>query len=141
MTHTGVVRELRGKTALVVVDQSQCGSCSAKSACYGLSGRGPGERVIEADNHAGASVGERVEVELGVHATMTVISVTFIVPVLTMGAGYALLMGRGVTQGAAGAGAGLVAGLLLAWLINRTLSRRQGFGLTVKRVLEQGQAL
>lgn len=138
MTHTGVVRELRENTAVVVVDQSQCGSCSAKSSCYGLSGKGPGERVLEADNHAGARVGDRVEVELGVHATLTVISAAFLVPVVMMGAGYALLMGRGATQGAAGAGAGLVAGLLLAWLINRNLGRRQGFGLTVKRVLEQG---
>jgi positive regulator of sigma E activity len=139
MTHTGVVRELRGPDALVAVDSSQCGSCSTRSTCYGLSGRGPDERVVSASNVADASVGDRVEVELQSRASMTAVFVTFLLPVLIMGAGYALFNSGGALSGAAGAFGGLLLGLGLSWTVNRRLCSAPGFGLTVVSVLEKGK--
>jgi positive regulator of sigma E activity len=137
MIHTGVVRELRGLNALVAVDASQCGSCSTRSTCYGLSGKGPEDRVLSATNLAGAAVGDKVEVELRARASMTTIFVTFLFPVLIMGVGYALFSRWGALSGAAGAFGGLVAGLGLSWIINRRLCSAPGFGLTVVSVLEK----
>ncbi len=136
MLHTGVIREVRGQVAVVCVDAAQCGSCSEKSTCYGLSGRKPGDRLIEAVNEAGASVGDRVEVEFRARASMAAISITFLLPVLLMGAGFAALNPRGAAAGAAGAAAGLLIGLAIAWYLNRRIGKRPGFGLTVTRVLE-----
>lgn len=139
MTHTGVVRELRGLHALVAVDASQCGSCSTRSTCYGLSGKMPGDRVLSATNLAGAAVGDKVEVELQGRASTIVIFLTFIFPVIIMGVGYALLTRWGALSGAAGAFGGLVLGLGLSWMINRRLCSASGFGLTVVSVLEKGK--
>jgi len=139
MTHTGIIRELRGHNAMVAVDASQCGSCSTRSTCYGLSGKGPEERVVSASNLAGASVGDRVVVELQARASTIVILLTFMFPVLIMGVGYALFSGGGALPGAAGAFGGLVVGLGLSWIMIRRLSFVPGFGLTVVRVLEKGE--
>lgn len=138
MTHTGVVRELRGTHALVAVDASQCGSCSTRSTCYGLSGKGPEDRVLSASNTAGAMVGDRVEVELETRASMAVIFLTFMFPVLIMGIGYALFSRGGALSGALGALGGLLLGLGLSWIIIRRVSCLPGFGLTVVSVLEKG---
>lgn len=139
MTHTGVVREVRGQNALVAVDASQCGSCSTRSTCYGLSGKGPEDRVVPATNLADATVGDRVEVEFRTRASMTAIFVTFLLPILIMGVGYALFNRGGAFAGAAGAFGGLLLGLGLSWIINRRLCSAPGFGLTVVSILEKGK--
>jgi positive regulator of sigma E activity len=136
MLHTGVVREVREGTAVVAVDGSGCGACSARGACFSLSGKAPGERILEARNDAGAGIGDTVEVEFRLQASMTSISVTFLVPVALMGAGYVIAMPGGTSMAALGAGAGLAAGLFLAWAVNRMLCRRPGYGLSVRRVVE-----
>lgn len=138
MTHTGVVRELRGSYALVAIDTSQCGSCSTRSTCYGLSGKPPEERLLSATNTAAASVGDRVEVEFRTAASMTAIFVTLLLPVIIMGAGYALLRNEGVFHGVLGAAGGLACGLGIAWVINRRLCSGPSFGLKVVGVLEKG---
>lgn len=138
MIHTGVVRELRGSSAMVAVDTSQCGSCSTRSTCYGLSGKPPEERLLPASNTVSASVGDRVEVEFKTTASMTAIFVTFLLPVLTLGAGYLLLRNEGAFPGVAGAVGGLFCGLGLAWVINRRLCSGSAFGLSVVSVLEKG---
>ncbi len=140
MIHAGKVREMRGRNAIVVVDSSRCSACAGKSACMGMMGAGSGERLLEAANDAGARVGDTVEVEFRTPAALTVVSVTFLVPVILMGAGYAV-MARGPLSGAIGAVSGLILGLLLSWLANRRLRTKPGYGLSVIRVLETGEAL
>ncbi len=139
MLHTGMVREVREGMAAVAVDGSGCGTCSARGACFSLSGKAPGERILVARNDAGAGVGDTVEVEFRLQASMTAICATFLVPVALMGAGYVTAMPRGTSMAALGAGIGLAAGLALAWAVNRMLCRRPGFGLSVKRVIEPGE--
>ena len=139
MIHSGIVSEIRGRNAIVAVDSARCNTCAVKDACMGLISSCSGERFLEAANDAGARTGDTVEVELRPPAALTVVSITFLVPVVLMGAGYAV-MARGPISGAIGAVAGLIMGLLLSWLANRRLRTKPGYGLSVIRVLETGEA-
>ncbi len=139
MLHTGVVREVRGENAVIAVSDADCRNCSSAAVCFGISGRAPGERVLEARNDAGAGVGDTVEVEFRPPASMVAVTVVFLVPVALMGVGYLIAAPRGASMAALGAGIGLAGGLASAWAVNRALCRRPGFGLSVKRVVEPGE--
>jgi positive regulator of sigma E activity len=84
-------------------------------------------------------VGDRVEVELQTRASMIVIFLTFMFPVLIMGIGYAFFGSGGALSGALGAFGGLLLGLGLSWIIVKRVSSLPGFGLTVVSVLEKGK--
>ena len=94
MTRKALVREVRDGLALVCpVDSSECDSCEAKHACLSLSGKKREERSFWLSNEAGASEGDIVRLELKPSASLAIITVTFLVPVLLLFAGY-MLRGR-----------------------------------------------
>ena len=135
MLRNGIVLELRGKEALVSMSGGEgCGSCESKHACFSLTGGRSKEIRFWMENEAGASPGDIVELEISPGASLRVIIVTFLVPVLLLAAGYLLMSNGDDRSRALGAGAGLVVGIALAILANRKLSRREGGDMRMIRV-------
>jgi len=125
MTRNGIVVALEGDTATVSLTGSAgCGSCEARHACFSLSPGSGKEVTCRVANATGVSVGDVVVLELAPAASLKAILATFLLPVLTLVAGYLLTSGGGDARGAAGAGAGLLVGIALAVLVNRRLTGR-----------------
>ena len=79
MEQIGIVKELRGNTALVSVNRvSACGENCAQ--CKG--GCTPSSAVTKAENAAGASVGDTVKVEADTKKVILAAFVLYIVPLL-----------------------------------------------------------
>ena len=79
MEQIGIVKELRGNTAIVSVNRvSACGENCAQ--CKG--GCTPSSAVTKAENAAGASVGDTVKVEADTKKVILAAFVLYIVPLL-----------------------------------------------------------
>lgn len=138
MTREAIVLESHDGEALVCpVDSGECDTCEARHACLSLSGRRREERSFRAADPVGVSPGDRVRLELKSSASLTIITVTFMVPVLLLFAGYLAMSGGGDSARALGAGAGLLLGIALALLVNRRLGARRGFSMVIVRILER----
>jgi positive regulator of sigma E activity len=136
MRRNGLVTRVDGDSVTVLLGGgAECSTCSSRHACFGLTGsRGRTEAVLE--NTVGASVGDLVDVELDPGASLTVISASFLLPVALLVAGYAVSAHAGPAQGAAGAGVGLLAGILLAIGINRRLASKKDFNLRITGIVD-----
>ena len=125
-----------GKVTVSLAGGAECSSCSSRNSCFSFTGSRM--RRIEAtlDNTVNASVGDLVEVELRPLATMTIIAVTFLLPVAALLIGYVIGAPAGAVEGAAGAGIGLAIGITAALLICRKLTSRRGFDLEITRIVD-----
>lgn len=138
MTRRGIVCELRGSNALVELGGGEgCGVCSARESCMSITGKTPESKKVAVENLLGASVGDAVELELPVSATMKVISLTFILPVALLLGGYWVFMPAGSAAGALGAVGGLLLGLVLALVSNKALGNKTGYRLTMTAIVEK----
>ena len=138
MTREGIVCEVKGGKAFVAPsDSSECDSCEARHACHALSGgskEDPGYWVI---NEIGAVKGDRVRVELSPTASITIILSTFLLPVLLLFSGYLFMLNGSDWERAAGAGAGLAAGIVLAMLVNKRMRSKDSYNVRITRILEK----
>jgi len=138
MTREGLVLQIRGSEALVCpADTSDCNSCEAKHACMVLSGGGKKDSSFWVQNTVGAEKGDRVKLELKASSSITIIFTTFMVPVLMLFAGYLLMLSGTDGERALGAGAGLLAGIAVAIIVNRKLGSSRNFSLQVVRILKK----
>jgi positive regulator of sigma E activity len=138
MTREGIVKEISDGRALVcTIDTGQCNTCEAKHACMSLSGGGHGEQSFWLENQIGATPGDRVRMELRSFASLTIIVSTFLVPVLMLLAGYLLAVDRGDGARAVSAGIGLLAGVIIALIVNRKMVARKSFNMQIVRILER----
>ncbi len=138
MTRKGLVRKVRGEEALICpVDGNECDSCEARHTCLPLSG-GKGKNAdFWMPNDIGASPGDLVELELRSSASLTIIASTFLLPICLLFAGYLFMMNGTDLQRALGAGAGLVAGIVAAVVINKRLGTRKGYNMQMTKILER----
>ena len=90
-------------------------------------------------NDIGASPGDLVELELRSSASLTIIASTFLLPVFLLFAGYLFMMNGTDLQRALGAGAGLVAGIVSAIVINKRLGSKKGYNMQMMRILERAE--
>jgi positive regulator of sigma E activity len=138
MIQRGVVQELAGGSATVAVGGGEgCGVCASRGSCMTISGKRPENKVITVVNASGARVGDAVELELPVSITMIIIAITFLLPVFLLLAGYGVMMQGGSTDGAVGAVSGLIMGMFIAVIANRTLSKRSSYKMRMTRILEK----
>lgn len=138
MKQFGTVKAHRpGNLALVSLSAADsCSSCGSRNVCRGLSLAGNRKcPEILVSNDLGAEVGDTVELELKPAAAMAAITSTFLLPVLGIVAGYTVGAPGGLAPGAVGAGAGLVIGVGLSILVNRSLARKPGFQLGMTRIV------
>lgn len=130
MKRTGTVIRVEDGMALVSCGGSEaCATCQAKHACQFLSGGGDQKAESWMKNSAGAFPGDTVELELSPRASLTIIASTFLLPVLLLAAGYLFMMNQSDTGRAAGAGVGLLVGILISIHINRRLGSRDEFAM------------
>lgn len=138
MIQRGIVQSVEGGFAQVEVGGGEgCTACSARESCMSITGKQPEAKIIRVENVLNASVGDAVQIELPVSATMRIIAVTFLLPVVLLVAGYWVLMPGGSTQGAIGAVGGLAAGMLMALAVNRALSRRKEYSMRMTGIVEK----
>ncbi len=141
MTRKGLVREVSREEALVCpVDGNECDSCEARHACLSLSGGKDKNTDFWMPNDIGASPGDLVELELRSSASLTIIASTFLLPVFLLFAGYLFMMNGTDFQRALGAGAGLVAGIVSAVVINKRLGTRKGYNMQMTKILERAES-
>ena len=136
MTRNGIILELREDEAFVsLTGAEECESCAAKGSCFTLSSKRKREDKLWLRNEVGAAVGDMVELELAPSASLKVISVTFLVPVLLLVFGYMFASSGSDGQRAVGAAIGLVTGVIIALLVNRKLAASGFTGLTLARII------
>lgn len=138
MTRKGLVRELKGNEALICpADGDECDSCEARHACLSLSGGKDRKADFWMINDIGASPGDLVELELKSSASLTIIASTFLLPVFLLFAGYLFMMNGSDSQRALGAGAGLIAGIVTAIVINKRIGAKKGYSMQITKILER----
>lgn len=138
MIQRGIVKSVSEGMAQVEVGGGEgCNACNSKESCMSLSGKRPEAKVISVENTLGAEEGDAVQLELPVSATVKIISITFIVPVLLLITGYWILMPAGSTQGALGAVGGLVIGMMIALFANRALGRKKEYRMRMTDIVEK----
>ncbi len=136
MEEIGVVKEVRGGQAQIEIDPSNmCGTCVNKEACQ--LGESAVKRYLWAQNHAGARVGDLVQVELEEGKAVFSAFMIFILPVITLIGGYLLSRPFGEGWGIVGAFVGLGAGLLIVRFMDVFFGRQHNFQPLVTRILEQ----
>ena len=141
MTRKGFIREVRGDEALICpADGNECDSCEARHACLSLSGGSDRNADFWMSNDISASPGDLVELELRSSASLTIIAATFLLPVFLLFAGYLFMMNGTDLQRALGAGAGLIAGIVAAVVINRRLGTRKGYNMQMMKILERADS-
>lgn len=141
MTRTGLVREVRGDQALICpADDNECDSCEARHACLSLSGGADRNADFWMQNDIGASPGDLVELELKSSSSLTIIASTFLLPVFLLFAGYLLMMNGPDSQRALGAGAGLVAGIAAAIVINKRLGAGKDYNMQMTKILKRAES-
>ncbi|MBN2585828.1 MAG: SoxR reducing system RseC family protein [Candidatus Fermentibacteraceae bacterium] len=141
MTREALVKEVRdGKALVCPVDTGECDSCEARNACHTLSG-GKDRKVMSfwTENAAGASRGDIVSLELKPSASLTIITVTFLVPVLLLFAGYLFMSGGTDGERAAGSAAGLILGIVMAVVANRRMGAHKSFNMRIVSILEKAE--
>ncbi|MCK5117590.1 MAG: SoxR reducing system RseC family protein [Candidatus Aegiribacteria sp.] len=140
MIRRGLVRDVKGDEALICpTDGNECNSCEARHACLSLSGGKKRKTDFWMPNDIGASQGDLVELELRSSASLTIIASTFLLPVFLLFAGYLFMMNGTDLQRALGAGAGLVAGIVAAIVINKRLGTKKGFNMQMTKILERAE--
>ncbi len=140
MTRKGLVREVKGDEALICpTDGNECDSCEAKHACLSLSGGKERNTDFWMPNDLGASPGDLVELELRSSASLTIIASTFLLPVFLLFAGYLFMMDGTDLHRALGAGAGLLAGIVSAIVINKRLGAKKGYNMQMTKILERAE--
>ncbi len=131
LEENGVVVEERGLLALVrTIKSSHCTDCGSAKICHS-DGAGQ-EKVVEAENSAGAKAGQKVILALPAGALLQASMLVYLVPVLGLlgGAGLAqMAAGKILSPEAAGmaAGFGGLAGAALALLAGRRIRSRKAF--------------
>ncbi len=136
MTHRGVVLELEGDYAKIAVGGGQgCNACASRESCVSITGTRPEEKIITTENILEVSVGDVVELELPVTITMKIIFITFILPVVLLIVGYFIMLEGGPSKGAFGAVSGLLAGMVLAIFINRSMGKKASYKMRMTRIL------
>lgn len=136
MIQRGIVQEVDGNTARVAVGGGEgCSTCNARESCMSITGRQPEAKLIEVENTLEASVGDAVELELPVSATMRVIALIFLLPVALLVAGYWVMMPGGSTSGALGAVGGLAVGIAVALAANRSLSGKKEYQMRMSAII------
>lgn len=118
MKQTGTVTKIlkHGLAQVAVERGTACGHCSGCGECaYGK------QILVEAENKIFAKPGERVVLESETGVIMEVAALVYVVPLVTFFLGYGLGALLHMTQGRciAMSGAGLLAGLLLVFLLGR----------------------
>jgi positive regulator of sigma E activity len=138
MNRNAIVKEVEDSMALVCpVDCGECDTCQAKHACFSLSGKKREEKAFWLENSIGAVPGDIVRIELSPSASLSIITVTFLGPVLLLFAGYLLMMSGSDAERALGAGAGLCLGIVIALVVNRKLDSRKNFNMQIVKILEK----
>ncbi|MEN8208300.1 MAG: SoxR reducing system RseC family protein [Candidatus Fermentibacteria bacterium] len=141
MIRKGLVRDVKGDEALICpTDGNACDSCEAKHACLSLSGGKERDSDFWVHNDIGASPGDTVELELRYSASLTIIASTFLLPVFFLFAGYLFMMNGNDLQRASGAGAGLVAGIISAIVINKRLGAKKDYNMQMTEILEKADS-
>ncbi len=133
-----VLKVEKGRAYVSPVDVSDCEGCEAGNACRSFSGKNRKPRPFWVLDDIGVSEGDVVDVELKPSVSLTIISVTFLVPVLMLFAGYLFTLGGSTLEVASGSGIGLLAGILFSVLVNRRLAYGKGFGMRVTNVVKKG---
>jgi len=138
LKQNGLVRKVvDGQVVVSLAGGIECSSCEGRHTCFSMSSSGNRKIEVTLTGTVSASVGDMVEVELLPRASMMIITVSFLMPVLMLLAGYAIAMPAGVVQGAIGAGIGITAGITASIILNRKLSRRKDFDLRIVRIVEK----
>ena len=138
MIQRGVVQEVvQGNARVVVGGGEGCGTCNARGSCMSITGKVPEEKIITVENSLGASAGDAVELELPVSVTMKVITVTFLLPVFLLIAGYWIMMPGGSAQGAIGAVGGLLAGMVVSLVVNRKLGKKESHRMMMTAIVKR----
>lgn len=141
MIQRGIVQKVSDGNAEVAVGGGEgCSTCNARESCMTITGKKPEAKLITVENVLNASAGDAVELELPVSATMRIISITFLLPVVLLLAGYWVMMPAGPTQGAIGAVGGLVIGIAAALFANRAMSSSGKYRMRMKSIIEKNCA-
>lgn len=136
MIHRGAVLELEEGNAKIAVGGGEgCNACASRESCLSITGTRPEEKIITTENVLGVSVGDVVELELPVIITMKIIFITFVLPVVLLMTGYFVMLESGPGQGAIGAVSGLVTGMIVAILVNRSMGKRASHKMRMTRIL------
>ncbi len=137
MRQNGIVKRTGddGKALVALMGADGCAACSSKGGCgIFCSSGGPKEAWVA--NEAGASQGDRVEIELSPHASLALSGSLFVVPVIVLAASLALLpSGASSGRTAMHALAGLVLGIASGVLLSRSLSKKRGFDLKIVSIV------
>lgn len=131
VSHIAVVEAVEAGWVSVAMEvDSACGSCSARHIC------GTGEErerriTIRTEQAAQFGVGERVRVSVERSMGLRAIAVAYMLPLLLMLSALLVLLGRGVSEMAAGLAALGVAALYYmgVWLLRERISREITFTL------------
>lgn len=129
MVQNAIVKEVikDGVVRVSLLRQMECGM-HCDGACAGCSQKPSEEILALAENGIGAEVGDFVEVESTGVGNISVSLIVFLLPCISLGLGYVLgqsLLGLGDGMALLTALAGLVAGFVPAFLINRKIMRSQ----------------
>ncbi len=136
MIQRGVVQEIvNGEAKIAVGGGSGCNVCAAKDSCVAITGTRPEEKIITTGTLPGISAGDIVELELPVAATLQIIFITLVLPVILLIAGYFIMLEGGPMYGAIGAFSGLVAGLIIAVSANRTMGKRPSYRMRIAKIV------
>lgn len=130
-----VVRD--GVAEVSLLRQMECG-LHCDGACQGCAQRPTQEILALASNPVGARPGDHVEVEPAGGHNIGISVVVFLLPCLGLGIGYVLgqsLLGLGDAAALGTAVLGLAAGFLPAFLLNRTITRRQAPEFNILKLL------
>jgi sigma-E factor negative regulatory protein RseC len=131
-----VTRVLDDSIVVSLGGGTDCSSCGNRNSCFSLTGSRMRKMEATLDNTVGASVGDLVQVELLPRASMAIITISFLLPVALLLAGYAVAMPMGPYQGAAGAGIGLMVGIVLSIILNRKIARKKNFDLRITGIVD-----
>jgi len=138
MIQRGIVQEIWESNAKIAIGGGDgCSACNARESCMTITGKKPEAKLISVENTLNASVGDAVELELPVSSTIQVIALTFLLPVGMLVAGYWIMMPAGSTHGVLGAVGGLVVGMIIALLANRTLSVKKKYQMRMTAITEK----
>ena len=134
MTLYGIVDQITGKTCRVCLADEACGhDCEA---CAGCSRKNKG-RLMEAENDAGARVGDRVEIHAPESAIIPAAFLVFLLPIALMTLGYALgkYLMVSTLLGVLLALAGVALGVFCCVLYAKKIGKRSSTVYRVSRIL------
>ena len=139
MIQNAIVKSITGEKVAQVslLRQVECGlSCNGN--CEGCGMKPKGELLAMASNEIGAQPGDLVEVETTTGNSIGIAAIVYLLPCITLGAGYVVgqavfLLGEVAALGTAAVG--LVLGFLPAYFLNRSITRRKQPEFAIRRRL------